>query len=83
MLNAKGDIVVMLNSGDAFYSKDVISIVTTEFDNDPALQWLHSKYELHRGNILDHNWQIVLKIKNVQGNAEYLPPNHVYKKNIA
>src|SRR5688572_4009195 len=57
VLNAKGDIVVMLNSGDAFYSKDVISTVTDEFDKDHALQWLHSKYELHRGNL----WIIIGK----------------------
>ena len=57
VVNAKGDIVVMLNSGDAFYSKDVINIVTDEFDKDHTLQWLHSKYELHRGNI----WVIIGK----------------------
>ena len=55
--NAKGDIVVMLNSGDAFYHKDVISTVTNEFAKDASLRWLHGKYELHRGNI----WIIIGK----------------------
>jgi glycosyltransferase involved in cell wall biosynthesis len=50
VLNAKGDIIVMLNSGDTFFSPDVISMVSAEFENDHNLQWLHSKYELHRGD---------------------------------
>jgi len=57
VLNAKGDIIVMLNSGDAFYHQDVISIVTDEFEKDENLQWLHSKYELHRGD----TWIIIGK----------------------
>ena len=55
--NAKGDIVVMLNSGDAFYHSDVISTVAHEFEKDHSLLWLHSKYELHRGNM----WIIIGK----------------------
>ncbi|MEP7375344.1 MAG: glycosyltransferase [Chitinophagaceae bacterium] len=57
VLNAKGDIVVMLNSGDAFYSPGVINMVTAEFERDENLQWLHSKYELHRGD----SWIIIGK----------------------
>ena len=55
--HAKGDIVVMLNSGDIFYSNNVISLVTSEFEKDVTLQWLHSKFELHRG----HTWIIIGK----------------------
>lgn len=55
--NAKGDIVVMLNSGDTFYNDAVLRIVSTEFDGDKNLQWLHSKYELHRGDL----WIIIGK----------------------
>jgi len=57
VLNAKGDIVVMLNSGDTFYTEDAIKIVLLEFEKDNALQWLHTKYELHRGN----TWIIIGK----------------------
>lgn len=57
VLNAKGDIIVMLNSGDTFYDKQVIEIVTAAFEKDNDLQWLHSKYELHRG----HTWIIIGK----------------------
>lgn len=57
VLNAKGDIIVMLNSGDTFYDQHVTGIVTNEFEKDPDLQWLHSKYELHRG----HTWIIIGK----------------------
>jgi len=57
VLNATGDIIVMLNSGDTFYSQDVISIASAEFEKDDNLQWLHSKYELHRGD----KWIIIGK----------------------
>ncbi len=48
--NAKGDIVVMLNSGDAFYDAATIATVTKAFDDNPSIQWLHGKYELVRSN---------------------------------
>ena len=55
--NAIGDIVVMLNSGDTFYNDAVLRIVSAEFEGDKNLQWLHSKYELHRGDL----WIIIGK----------------------
>ena len=48
--DAKGNIVVMLNSGDTFFAENVIEIVTKEFVQKPALEWLHGKYIAHRGN---------------------------------
>jgi len=57
VLNAKGDIVVMLNSGDIFYNENTIAIVTAAFEKNENLQWLHGKYELHRG----HTWIIIGK----------------------
>jgi len=57
VLNAKGDIIVMLNSGDAFYDQEVTRIAAAEFERDENLQWLHSKYELHRGD----TWIIIGK----------------------
>jgi glycosyltransferase involved in cell wall biosynthesis len=57
VLNAKGDIVVMLNSGDTFYNDDALSVASAEFERDKSLQWLHSKYELHRGD----QWIIIGK----------------------
>lgn len=57
VLNAKGDIVVMLNSGDTFYNDAVLGIVSAEFEGDKSLQWLHSKYKLHRGD----TWIIIGK----------------------
>lgn len=55
--NAGGDIIVMLNSGDTLYGKHAIKIVLEAFEKDNSLQWLHSKYELHRG----HTWIIIGK----------------------
>jgi len=57
VLNAKGEILVMLNGGDTFYSRDVIGIVSAAFEQDENLEWLHSKYELHRGS----EWIIIGK----------------------
>ena len=57
VFNAKGKIVVMLNSGDTFYDDQAISIAATAFEKDSNLQWLHSKYELHRGD----TWIIIGK----------------------
>ena len=48
--NSKGDIVVMLNSGDTFFDAEVIALVTRKFEDDPSLQWLHGKYKIQRGN---------------------------------
>ena len=56
-MHAQGDIVVMLNSGDTFYDQHTIGTVLAEFEKDEELQWLHSKYELHRG----HTWIIIGK----------------------
>ncbi|RYD68966.1 MAG: glycosyltransferase, partial [Sphingobacteriales bacterium] len=55
--NANGDILVMLNSGDAFYSENALAIVKAAFENENTLQWVHGKYELHRG----HTWIIIGK----------------------
>ena len=78
-----GDIVVMLNSGDTFYNDAVLNTVSAEFERDKSLQWLHSKYELHRGDL----WIIIgkpfAKIKNVPGNEKYMSPDNVCKKSIA
>jgi glycosyltransferase involved in cell wall biosynthesis len=57
IMHAQGDIVVMLNSGDTFYDEHTIDIATTSFEKDNNLQWLHGKYELHRG----HTWIIIGK----------------------
>ncbi len=55
--NAKGDIVVMLNSGDCFFDAATISTVTKVFEEDPSIQWLHGKYKILRGNA----WVIIGK----------------------
>ncbi len=47
--NAKGDILVMLNSGDTFYDKLSLEKVTEAFRQHPAVNWLHAKYSLQRG----------------------------------
>lgn len=47
---SKGDIIVMLNSGDSFYDEFTIVTVTKLFNEHPTIKWLHGKYQLLRGN---------------------------------
>ena len=55
--HSHGNIVVILNSGDTFYDVAAITNASKAFDKDEALQWLHSKYKLLRGN----QWVIIGK----------------------
>ena len=54
---AKGDIVVMLNSGDTFYDNSIIQTATEAFNNNPSIEWLHGKYKIFRAN----KWVIIGK----------------------
>jgi glycosyltransferase involved in cell wall biosynthesis len=47
---AKGEIVVMLNSGDTFFDSLTIATVTKTFEDNLSVQWVHGKYQLIRGN---------------------------------
>lgn len=51
ILQAKGDIIVLLNSADEFENANVLGIVTEQFAKDPDLKWLHGKYKFNRGGI--------------------------------
>lgn len=46
-----GDIILLLNSGDLLYDKNVIQIVLDKFDGDQHLMWLHGKYRYQRSGI--------------------------------
>ena len=48
--NSKGDIIVLLNSGDTFIIEDVIKVVAEKFEQDSSLEWLHGMYSAYRGN---------------------------------
>lgn len=50
IINARGNILVMLNSGDSFFDELAVTYAVSAFEKDPALQWLHGKYQLVRGN---------------------------------
>lgn len=55
--NCKGDIIVMLNSGDIFYDEHTLKIVSDQFEKNKTIQWLHGKYKILRGNA----WVIIGK----------------------
>ena len=48
--HATGSIIVMLNSGDEFIDKNIITRVETTFNTHQNITWLHSKYTLLRGD---------------------------------
>lgn len=54
---AAGDIINMLNAGDYYYDQNTLSLVTSAFEANPAIQWLHGKYRLQRGG----SWVIIGK----------------------
>lgn len=54
---SKGNIFVLLNSGDQFYSTASMTIVTKAFENHPHIKWLHGQYKLLRGS----KWVIIGK----------------------
>jgi len=55
--HAKGDVVVMLNSGDTFFDADAIATANNLFNQDQNISWLHGKYRLLRGN----KWVVIGK----------------------
>ena len=46
-----GDVIVLLNSGDLLYDKNVVKTVLLQFDQDKSLMWLHGKYRYQRSGI--------------------------------
>ncbi|MEO6839086.1 MAG: glycosyltransferase [Ginsengibacter sp.] len=48
---SSGDLILLLNSGDCLYDKNVIKIVLEKFDKDNELKWLHGKYRFNRSGI--------------------------------
>lgn len=46
-----GDVIVLLNSGDLLYDKNVTKTVLAKFDEDETLMWLHGKYRYQRSGV--------------------------------
>lgn len=51
VVRAQGEVINMLNSADHYINEHILSLVSAAFEADPALQWLHGKYQLQRGNL--------------------------------
>lgn len=49
--HANGEVVNMLNSADYYINENVLSTVKKAFQDNPDIQWLHSKYQLKRGDV--------------------------------
>ncbi len=46
-----GDVILLLNSGDLLFDKNVLKSVLAKFDEDKTLMWLHGKYRYQRSGI--------------------------------
>ena len=46
-----GDVILLLNSGDLLYDKNVLETALAKFDEDKTLMWLHGKYRYQRSGI--------------------------------
>lgn len=46
-----GEVILLLNSGDLLYDKNVVETVLAKFDKDQSLMWLHGKYRYQRSGI--------------------------------
>ena len=51
ILNSKGDIIHLLNSGDRYATGTAIETVMAFFREDSSLQWTHSQYIQYRGEM--------------------------------
>jgi glycosyltransferase involved in cell wall biosynthesis len=49
--HANGDIIHLLNSGDIYYSNQVLSSVKAFFKTNPTTSWISGKIEMKRGGI--------------------------------
>jgi glycosyltransferase involved in cell wall biosynthesis len=52
--HANGDIIHLLNSGDLYYSNQVLSSVKACFQANPSTCWISGKIEMKRGGIWVH-----------------------------
>jgi len=48
---ATGDVVNMLNAADYYFDDQVLATVAATFRAQPAISWLHGKYQLQRGGV--------------------------------
>jgi glycosyltransferase involved in cell wall biosynthesis len=55
--NTKGDIILLLNSGDELYDVSILQKVSERFEVERSLMWCHGKLKLMRGGV----WVIVGK----------------------
>jgi glycosyltransferase involved in cell wall biosynthesis len=54
---ARGNILVMLNSGDTLFDNQALLKVKNAFEQHSHIQWLHGKYQIQRGG----QWVIIGK----------------------
>lgn len=48
---SNGDVILLLNSGDLLYDKNVTKKVLAKFEEDKTLMWLHGKYRYQRSGV--------------------------------
>lgn len=51
ILNSRGEIIHLLNSGDRYFDGNVLEKVSKAFSNHPEIQWLHGKFVQFRAGV--------------------------------
>jgi glycosyltransferase involved in cell wall biosynthesis len=79
---AKGEVTILLNSGDTLYDPSVLKQVAAAFDRDPNLMWLHGKLHMLRGGIWVDIGKPFSKAKLYRGMRSVLHPTMFVKKEV-
>jgi glycosyltransferase involved in cell wall biosynthesis len=51
IMQSKGDIIHLLNSGDVYFDENIIQIVSKKFNDIPNVNWVSGNILMHRGGI--------------------------------
>jgi glycosyltransferase involved in cell wall biosynthesis len=51
IMQSKGDIIHLLNSGDVYFDENIIQIVSKKFNDIPNVNWVSGNILMHRGGV--------------------------------
>ena len=82
IVNSKGSVIHLLNSGDLYAETGAIQLVKNHFDQDPGLMWVNSLYIQHRGQMDVVSGQPFEKDKLWKGMRTIAHPSMFIKREV-
>ncbi len=82
VMNAKGGILYLLNSGDTMYDNTVLEKVERTFTQDPSAMWVHGKLNMMRGGLWVHIGKPFEKDKLYRGMRGTLHPTMYVRREL-